>query len=131
MAEYGGLKTAGIITIIIVRMLLIQRTGYQPSQQNLLVKLIIDANRQIIMITVPVGLIIIITLISPAVSAEHAQRTNRIFPLAKLLITAVKRGTTALRHRLNALVQVCRLYRRGNDRLNILRNNGMDLRTGM
>lgn len=80
MAEYGGLKTAGIITIIIVRMLLIQRTGYQPSQQNLLVKLIIDANRQIIMITVPVGLIIIITLISPAVSAEHAQRTNRIFP---------------------------------------------------
>lgn len=65
MAEYGGLKTAGVITIIIVRMLLIQRTGYQPSQQYLLVKLIIDANRQIIMITVPVGLIIIITLISP------------------------------------------------------------------
>ncbi len=41
-------------------MLLIE-TGYQPSQQNLLVKLIIDANRRIIVITVPVSLIIIIT----------------------------------------------------------------------
>ncbi|SUH38928.1 Uncharacterised protein [Salmonella enterica subsp. enterica] len=61
-------------------MLLIQRTGYQPSQQYLLVKLIIDANRQIIMISVPVGLIIIITLISPAVSAEHASEPTGIFP---------------------------------------------------
>lgn len=73
MAEYGGLKTAGVITIMIVRTLLIQRTGYQPSQQYLLVKLIVDANRQSIMITVTLGLIIIIPLISPAVAAEHAQ----------------------------------------------------------